>query len=171
MLSLSFLGTVGETRKYNYVVQIINSEESISDVLKMEMMKIFQTKSRNHSGFSVGYYKNQEMLSIGYKPLMTWKPCSSYMSMMTLLHCGVMVRMLMLIHVVLQSGLSAKTVQMKMLASGQRRNRILRKPSKLYKRTIVMNTPQLHHWARMYGNGLHEDLDNMQACKEEGSQV
>ena len=49
-----------------------------------------------------------------------------------------------------------------LLASMQRRNRTSRKLLKFYKKNTVRSIV-LHNfvfWARMYGNGLHDDLDN-----------
>ena len=74
MLIFLFLDTVGETIKYNYVVQIINpnlkthfsvrnwhhvnEKFSLPDVLKMKLMETFAEQVPDtSSGFSVGYYE------------------------------------------------------------------------------------------------------------------
>ena len=181
MLIFLFLETVGETRKYKYVVQIINPNQkslfsvrnwhhvnekfSSPDVLKMKLMETFADQVPDtSSSFSVSYYEkpgntkrwieSSDDLDAMYttyphdKSITLW--CDGKVASANT--CG---------------AAKSHTKRTNSVDEDPPVSKWAKKEQDIEEAFKILqenhsdeySTPQLRLWARMYGNGLHDDLD------------
>ena len=174
MLIFLFLGTVGETRKYNYVVRVIsltrkslfsvwnwhhvNEKFSLPDVLKVKLMETFADQVLDTSGGKPGNAKRWIEFSDELDTMFAVYPHDNTITLWcdgknaNANTCGAAKS---------QTKRTNSVDEDPPVSKRAKKDQDIEEAFKILQenRSDEYNTPRLCLWARTYGNGLYDDLD------------